>query len=290
MKTNAIIRIVLFSITILVLLGILGIGLGIGALSANFGIHTEEIVTTEQGQLVFPGESSVSEEGYAFEAAAIRDLTIEWAAGSITIQPTDTDIIEVLEYGSGDPMVCRREGDKLVIKFDNVDIHFGITINYSKDLVINVPRGWVCDSLEIDAASADVDVTGLEIREVDFDGASGVCTFTDCTVDEMDVDTASGNVNFEGALNALECDAASADCTLVLYNTPKRIDMDCASGDLDITLPASSGFTVTMDGLSTDFNSDFNFTRSNGRYVCGDGSCRIEIDAMSGDLVIRKGE
>ena len=130
----------------------------------------------------------------------------------------------------------------------------------------------------------------MTIREVDFDGASGTCEFENCTVDEMDIDTASGDIRFIGALDILDCDAASASVYAVLSNTPSRLDMDSMSGDLDITLPGDAGFTVTLDGMTSDFSSDFETTVKNGNQVCGDGRCRINIDAMSGDVTIRKGE
>ena len=86
----------------------------------------------------------------------------------------------------------------------------------------------------------------------------------------------------------MDCDAASADILLELSNVPGRLDMDTASGDLDVVLPADAGFTVTLDSLSGDFESDFDTTMRGGSYVAGNGRCRIDVDAMSGDVTIRK--
>ena len=61
------------------------------------------------------------------------------------------------------------------------------------------------------------------------------------------------------------------------------------SGDLELTLPEYCGFTVSMDAMSSDFTSDFPTTMQNGNHIYGDGSCSISIDAMSGDVAIRKG-
>ena len=52
--------------------------------------------------------------------------------------------------------------------------------------------------------------------------------------------------------------------------------------------PDFAGFTVTMDAMSSDFITDFDTTVRNGSYVCGDGHCRIDMDAMSGDVYIRR--
>ena len=232
----------------------------------------------------------------SLDARQIQEIDIQWAAGNITIQPAEVDAIQISESTPSDPkfaMIWRQSGDKLTIQFCEsikLDFNFGISINdvISKDLMILVPMGWECDSLDIEAASATVDVKDLVIREVDFDGASGTCNFVNCVVDQLDLDTASGDVYYTGSLNILDCDAASASVYAVFDNVPSRIDMDSMSGDLDITLPSAAGFTVTMDGLSTDFISDFGYSRKDGSFYRGNGACKISMDPMSGDIYLRE--
>lgn len=231
----------------------------------------------------------------SLDAKQIREIEIEWAAGHITIEPADVAAIQVSESSHSDPkyaMVWKQNNDKLTIRFsENSNLNFGVTLNnvISKDLTILVPMGWECDSLDIDAASATVDIQNLAIKEVDFDGASGTCNFVNCVIEELDLDTASGDIYFSGSLTTLDCDAASASVFAVFDNVPSRIDMDSMSGDLDITLPSTAGFTVTMDGLSTDFFSDFGFSQAkDGSCYRGNGACKITMDAMSGDIYIRE--
>ncbi len=288
MRTNAIIRIVLFSIAIFVLLGILGLGLGATTFMAVFDESRSSSEITNTPDQAEPAS-------YIADASHIRELEIEWAAGSITIVPNgDLSDIRISETELSDEkykMVCNQSGDSLTIQFCKESFRFpsfGISTDISKDLLIQVPSDWVCDSLEIDAASADLKITGLTIRELDFDGASGVCELSDCIVGTMDIDAASGNVSFSGSLDFLDFDGASADCVLLLTNHPERIDLDGMSGDLDITLPADCGFTAKIDGLSSGFTSDFETVLRNGCHIHGDGACRIDIDAMSGNVVIRR--
>lgn len=235
-------------------------------------------------------------EGISLDPRQIREIDIEWAAGNITIKPADVDTIQLSEAAHAESkhaMIWKQNNDKLTIRFsENVhfDFNFGISINdvVAKDLTILVPMGWECDSLEIDAASATVDVKNLVIKEVDFDGASGTCNFVNCVVSELDLDTASGDIYFTGSLDVLDCDAASASVFAVFDNVPSRIDMDSMSGDLDITLPSNAGFTVSMDALSSDFVSDFGYSQNREGYYRGDGKCKITMDAMSGDLYLRE--
>lgn len=241
-------------------------------------------------------ENEVAGYGVALDASSIREMEIEWASGSIRIQPMEITEIRISEQGvnqDANPMVWNVRDGQLNIQYSkNTDHAFGMGLllgEHSKDLVIQVPMNWTCNSLEIDAASASLEVSNLTIREMEFDGASGTCVFENCTVETLDIDTASGDVRFQGSLNQMECDAASANVVLELTNTPKSLKLDTASGDLDVVLPQDAGFTVAMETMSGKFQSDFNTTQRNGNYVAGNGRCRIAVDAMSGDVTIRKG-
>ena len=244
-----------------------------------------------------PQDQQIRANAVAMDAASIRNVEIEWAAGSILIQPKDIDEIYIMEDGlreDSDPMVWKVRENKLSIQYSkNTDHDFGMGLlhgNESKDLIIQVPFDWQCNSLEIDAASASLEVNDLTIQSMEFDGASGTCVFNNCTVERLELDTASGDVLFKGSLNQMECDSASANIILELNNVPRSIEMDTASGDLDMVLPEGSGFSVKLDTMSGDFKSDFTTTNRNGKYIAGDGRCQIEVDGMSGSVNIRKGQ
>lgn len=228
------------------------------------------------------------------DPAAIREIKIEWISGSVTVEPGDVQEITFLESGNGTDkyeMVWKQSGDELVIQYSKdssiagFGLHFG---DGSKDLTVTVPRGWVCDSLELDTASTDLTVRDMIIREMEIDSASGTAKFENCTVSSLDVDTASGDVTFTGSLSELDFEAASASFTGVLENVPDKVKMDSMSGGLTLTLPEGAGFTVSLDAMSSDFSSDFPTVKKNKSYVCGDGHCKIEVSAMSGDVSILK--
>lgn len=293
MKRNAIIRIILWSLVIVLLLGVLAsvmVGWNLGKVQQSRSPVEDviEVPLETQYSIVYDGKNT-------FSPIEISELEIEWVAGEILILSGDTDEIIVKEDGVTDEkyaMVLKHSGDTLKIQFceEGVASYFGVNTrsDLSKDLTITVPQDWELETLEIDCASATVEVNDMIIREVEFDGASGACEFENCTVEEMDIDTVSGDVRFIGNLKILDCDAASASIYAVLANTPSRLDIDTMSGDLDITLPGDAGFTLAMDAMRSDFTSDFETTIKNGNHVCGDGRCRINVDALSGDVIIRK--
>ena len=352
MKSNAIVRIVIWSVVILVLLAVLIAGLANNLFTVfrdnTDVIHHDSLEVSQSvlvmsetniyempndqskvkgtlaaGDAVVIGRSEVfNEESWAYitspdtgwipaECVAqdtvnrtsstgsasvdtVREIKIEWISGSVTIEPGDVQEITFLESGNGTDkyeMVWKQSGDELVIQYSKDSSTAGFGLHFgdgSKDLTVTVPRGWVCDSLELDTASTNLTVRDMIIREVEIDSASGTAKFENCTISSLDVDTASGDVTFTGSLSELDFDAASASFTGVLENVPDRVKMDSMSGDLALTLPEDAGFTVSLDAMSSDFSSDFPTVKKNKSYVCGDGHCKIEVSAMSGDVAILK--
>lgn len=233
--------------------------------------------------------------GCSIDPGNIRKINIEWVVGDIYIAAVEgIDQIQISESPVEQDkylMNVTEENGKLTIQFCKDGFNgFGINLGktLSKDLTICVPADWVCREIQLEVASANVTLEHMQIGNVDFDGASGTCDFVNCTVGDLDIDTASGDVTFFGSLTRLDFDAASASFNGNLTNCPAEIDMDGMSGDLELTLPGECGFTVTMDGLSSHFSSDFAYETSNGNYICGDGRCRISVDGMSSDVYIHK--
>ncbi len=285
MRRNAIVRISLFSLAILLLAGLLLCGIVLGDLLTN----PDKNYSYKENELVKLGEVVPV---ISFDPQSIRNIEIEWDAGSIrVISSPDAKEITVSETDVSNRnyrMYCGAPGDTLKIVFSNQKLNWGITFNHSKDLVIEVPADWICNELEIDTASAYVDIQNLTVGKIDFDGASGVCNMSNCTVERLDLDTASGDLNFQGKLNQLDCDAASANCKIDVVNQPYTIEIDSASGNLDLTLPEDCSFLCDMETLSGNFSSDFNTTKVGSTYLYGDGRCQINVTAMSGDVTIRK--
>lgn len=286
MRSNAIIRIVVFSLAILVLLGI-----GTAILSFNLFITDGKVAFDTVGKV-----EAMEQLQMEYITPDIRNIEIEWIAGSISFQkdPYVTSI-EVHEFSPVDSkyqMICKQSGQTLKIQFCEEDfgpISLGVDVDVSKDLVIKVPTNWECNSLEIDTAAAEVVMSDLMIQKFDFDGASGECRITNCEIGELDIDTASGDVMFSGTLETLDCDAASADCTVEVANIPRSIKMDAMSGDLELILPPSAGFICTLDAMSSSFDTDFECKNENGTYICGDSACQIKVSTLSGNVSILKG-
>lgn len=286
MKTNAIVRIILFSLAILILLGIL-----LGVLCFRM-LRFDNLVTIRENDIPEPTAGQMGQLEFSPD---IKRIEIEWVAGNIMIdsRPLVENIIVTESMGNDvtETMFCTTSGNTLKIKFCEKSMKFssfGINSTITKDLHIVVPATWNCDELSIDAAASDVSINALTINDMDFDGASGNLGLYDCNLWNLDIDTASGDVEFNGTLENLDFGAASASFHGTIHNCPSQIQIDSMSGKLDLNLPVDCGFTLTNDSLSGRFNSDFEICARNDTLVHGNGSCKIDISGLSGDVSIKK--
>lgn len=250
MKTNAIARIVIFSLLITILVGVLLVSLGIDQFGFTPLPSTENVIKGEEISL---------------KAADVNRLELEWAAGTITILAADTDQISFYETGefSGKyTMTYSLDGGVLSIDYANGSVSIGFGSIPSKDLTIIVPQDWLCKGLELDGAALEVDINGLNVIDFDIDGAAN-------------------KIQFIGSFQELECDGAACELTLNCQERPNSINLDGASIELDLILPAECGFLVQMSGLSCIFRSDLDYISGNGDYMYGDRNCKVYADGIS---------
>lgn len=289
MKRNAILRICTYSLLILVLLMLMA--------SLMFRPRQSDSPAQSEG-----------ETNYYELQVPVTAMDIEWPAGEVFIEAGNVDRATVTVTG-GTADISTAPGGCLKVRYEeNLNRFFFVNFE-KKDLTVTVPKDTLLNELDLDVASADAIIRGLEgeIRNVkidsasgsvtlenlkvgtlDVDTASGPCRFENLTVRDLSVDTASGNVDFSGSLDTLNYDGASARFRGEFTNHPYKLDLNTMSGKMDLTLPDDCGFTAVFDGLSGKLNSDFSTTLVGGSQVYGDGACYIQADSMSGNLTIHK--
>ncbi len=250
MKRNAIIRIVIYSITALLLLAVMIVGIGVG-----------------NGGIVLSGGNYTKGPG-AVSAQQVQKLEIDWAAGSVTLTVADTDTINFTDGGSEEcPMGYSLKNGVLKLSYNGGVIVLGSSPE--KDLTVTVPESWVCQELDLDGAALQVNIQGVTVQSLEIDGASN-------------------QVNYSGSLGSLDCDGASNKITVSCTNVPEEIELDGASVSLELTMPEDSGFRVEMEGLSCTFRSDYDHDSRDGVYSYGDGACEISADGVSCSVYIKK--
>lgn len=274
MRTNALVRIALFSLAIMILLGIL-----VGGMAFNYVFQRVDEITTYTEELEWIAEYDIDE---------ISKIEIEWVAGDIRIIGGATNnkvmISESKVTNENYKMITSHKGSNLTIKHSNQkNTLFGINqTGIPKELVIVVPRGWHFDSIEIDAASSDIYFNDIQIGNADIETASGKCEMLYCGIVDLDIDTASGDIYFDGELTTLELDAASANGEFIISGFPESIDAEMASGDLIFVLPDDINFECDINVASGSYINEY----PENHHGADHSRCEIQVNALSGDLTI----
>lgn len=255
MKTSAIVRIIIWSVTALLLTGILIWGLGTNGIPFfSFG---------RSGDYTY-GPATI-------DASRIDDVQVEWVSGGITITVGDDiafDETSNRALDKEDQLGYRIDGRKLTIVQTDQNYWFGKAP--SKDLHLTLPK--TLAELTLETVSADVIMEGdFAINNVEMETVSGRVKINDLSCHEISLDSVSGRMDLT-----------------VGEMAPKKVEVSAVSANVTLYWPEDAGFTAEMDAVSGGTSSDFNTISHNGRIVYGNGASEIECDSVSGDLDILK--
>jgi len=116
--------------------------------------------------------------------------------------------------------------------------------------------------------------------EVRVETVSGTATVEAAAVDRVELETVSGTVRFAGDLSA-----------------NGRLDAESVSGTVEVALPAGASGSFRLKSFSGDIDNQFGPpARRTSEYApgveaeftAGSGGARVEIETMSGSIVLRK--
>ena len=225
----------------------------------------------------------------------VTGIDIDWASGSVTVKPHDADTIEIHETLSRDDISDDErvqswvDGTTLRIAYQKTSSASLISINnVKKDLEVLVPASYAYSFLDIDAASAAVNIEGIDTDGLAVSVASGETVIIDTRAEKADLSSASGSMTMKGCTaDTLEIDTASGAQKLSFSAAPKKADIHSASGDVEILLPKDAGVTAKINTASGKVSYDLPMTKEKNRYIAGDGSAEFEIDTASGDVSFR---
>lgn len=269
MKANAITRIVLWSLVIVVLIGL---AVTVGSGGFGFSIGSGFYSSISNGTV---GNGSV-------DAAGVKELKIEWVGGSVHLVTADTDKISFSETGVSDEkyrMVWEQRGDTLILAACKDNLGFGDWSGrkLSKDLTVTVPKDFAAREIDIEYVSASVTLESISADKLELEGVSGRCEITNSRADTLRLNTVSGEVSYSGTARDVRLDTVSGDCRLELDETARKIRLDSVSGDLELKLPENLGCRVEHEAVSGKLQGD---------YHSGD-DCEIDVDSVSGDLIFQ---
>ena len=248
MKTSAVIRIVIWSLVALILTGVLVSVVVFKGVLGGSGDFSIGLTGN-----VYSGDYNI---GGGSVTEPINAVEVDWVSGKIEISVYDGETTEISENEISDEdykLRYRVENGRLTVHYEKSGFSFGIISRPKKELTIKIPRAYAenLKEIKISSTSADININGLTVSE------------------STEIDTVSGRVTAENlTVASLECDTVS--------------------GDVTVTLPEDSGFTLEFDTVSGDLNCELPMTNKNGKHICNDGSAEFEADSTSGDFTVKR--
>ena len=286
-------------ITLIVAAVLVGLGLCIAVVGVLMGGRISDLRNTYyDGREWHHGDAldgSYTGGEIRVPAESITALSIDWVAGDVKIMVTDGEEIVVTEHADrGIPeeyALCVETDNTLRIRYSN-DV-WGIDMP-EKDLTVLLPRT-VAENLtavDLSGVSANFAVGKLTVRDAfSFDTTSGKLEMQSMNAPQAkaDVSSVSGKVELDGSFREVKAGSTSGEIDLMLRNAPAAVEVSTVSGEVDVELPAGTGFTLDYSTVSGELEYDFPLTKSkDGKFVCGDGACRMEIGTTSGSLSVER--
>lgn len=291
MKRNAIARIIIWSLVAVLLTSLLVVGISSSPSSFFTGDWSSGIigVTYKNSALYNVGGGTVTDE--------FHSIKVNWTNGKINIEAydgEDTVISETEVAEKENKLRWRVEDGVLKIQQMAAGMRFGLKQTPKKTLTVKIPSN-VAEGLKAvtsDSVSAEVTITGISASDkIEIDTVSGGANLKNIKTEKLDIDTVSGSIKAAGEFTELESDSVSGDVTVSSATPLKKLDCDSTSGNIRLTIPKNSGFTLKADTVSGDISCGLpTVSESKNRRVCGDGSADFETDTVSGDLIIMSAE
>jgi len=243
-------------------------------------------------------EGNPIDEVNTFGIYQLKEIYIHSVSSDVSVFSTDEEEIKIHFYGrtalksekASPKLITNLEGSKL-----KIEIEYPKVIFYNADVVLDVyiPQDYT-GNINIDAVSADVDISNLDINNFQCKTVSGDLKIKSLGSDNLTLKTTSGEVNIMDFTGNLEADSVSGDINVRCRIFDNNIDVKTISGKVEIDLPQNAEFYLKTNTVSGEVVAKFpitiiSFNKMNqleGTVETGDNS--IIIDTVSGDIHINK--
>ena len=199
--------------------------------------------------------------------------------------------------------------------------------NLNKNLEIQIPADCQLDKLKVDVSSGDFTGKGFEANGVNVYASSGDVEVS-CGAKDIELKTSSGDIILtqHGESDSIKLRASSGHVTATMENagkvdsyvssgklliqghfikeleskvssgegeyrfavTPEKSNINHSSGNVTIFLPGNADLTGEFKSSSGKVLYDLAFSKSDNKYVCGNGANDMNVYVSSGNIEIKE--
>lgn len=212
--------------------------------------------------------------GATFESMKVEELEIDWYRDSVTIQAYD-----------GNEVVISETSDSTLT--DSTTMHYylnskgtlkivfgkpGVSVKGSevpnKQLLVKVPRTLRLESVEVNGIDHDFRMDSVRCEDLEINSVSSTMFLNECEIENIEVNGVSTNLS------------------ATFSQMPEEIELNNVSGETVLWVPENAGMTLELNGIVNNFHSRLPVANKGKKKVIGNGACKIESNALAGDLDI----
>jgi len=269
---------------------------------ASLTIATIAFFSTENYMVSFRDKNNFEgnsiDEVKTFGIDQLKEIYIHSMSSDVSVFSTDEEDIKINFYGRSTlrsekalpKLITNLEGSKL-----KIEIKYPKVIFYNTNVVLDVyiPQDYR-ESIIIDTASADVDISNLDLNNFLCKTASGDLRIESLDSDNLTLNTVSGYVDIVDFSGNLKADLVSGDIDVGYRVFDNDVDIKIISGKVKIDLPQNAEFYLKTNTVSGEVVARFpitiiSFNKMNQlEGTVGTGDNKIIIDTVSGDIYINK--
>jgi len=264
---------------------------------------TENYMVSFRDRNNFEGNSI--DEVKTFGIDQLKEIYIHSVSSDVSVFSTDEEDIKIHFYGRSalksekalPKLITNLEGSKLKIEIEypKVLFYYPKELFYNANVVLDVyiPQDYT-GNINIDAVSADVDISNLDINNFQCKTVSGDLRIESLGSDNLTLKTTSGNIDILDILGNLKVDSVSGNVNVGYKVFTQDIDIKTISGKVKIDLPQNAEFYLKTNTVSGEVVAKFpitiiSFNKMNQlEGTVGTGDNRIIVDTVSGNIYLNK--
>ena len=212
--------------------------------------------------------------GATFESEKVENLEIDWYHDSVTIQAYDGNEVIISETSDSaltDSTTMHYYLDSkgtLKIVFGKPGVSMKGSEVPDKRLLVKVPRTLRLESVEVNGLGHNFRMDSVRCEDLEINSVWSQMFLNECEVENIEVNGVSANLS------------------ATFSRMPEEIELNNVSGETTLWVPEDAGITLELNGIAHDFHSTLPVATKGKKRVIGNGACKIESNAVSGNLDI----
>ena len=247
--------------------------------------------------------------GNAEISGNVKNLDIDWTSGKVSFEYNSGNTFVLSETSNQkiEPdrqMRWRLDGDTLRIRYAKSGWS-SLFRTDSKDLTVTLPEGTVFENADVAIVSGAIDIPSLKADSISLSAVSGDISAAaearriNCSTvsggtelqaggdtEELSVSSVSGKVNASAEKAGTVHAKSTSGSVQVSVRSFEELKVSAVSGSVTAVLPSVPGFTAQAETVSGHISYELPLTKQGSHYICGDGSGKVSLETVSGNIGI----